>query len=349
MSKQQKNAARHRWWLLYTLIVLAILLVTATYTWFSLSRSPRVSELALYVNAPYGLELSSDYTAGQWVQQLDYAELLSTKAVLKPATWSDSKQRFFAAAYGVDGRLTGRYTELSDERNANRDDGEGYYIHVVFYARAGAPVTVSLSPAVEIREGEQGAGTYLISTPVWNAETLTHESGGEGAEYAARIGLRVSKLDLEGEPLEEPERFFVYEPNCNGHAEPQPQPEPEGDAADRPEEENPIPDYTPTPSIDGTPTLVPEEDLILQSVSEWTEADPVQRTVVLHSLGEFLTQTELFSLEPEQYARLDLYVWLEGQDPDLTNFIGQDAQLFANLQFASQDGGGGGLVPIPDE
>lgn len=352
MSKQQKNAARHSWWLLYTLIVLAVLLVSATYTWFSLSRTPRVSELALYVNAPYGLELASDYNADNWVQQLDYMELLPEKTVLKPATWSDAEQSFFAAEYGFDGRLTGEWTKLTDERNANRDDGDGYYVHAVFYARTGAPVSVSLSPAVEIGNGEQGAGTYLIGTPVWDAETITHKEGGEGAEYAARIGLRVSKLDLEGTPLDEPARFFVYEPNCDGHPagqQPAAATEPEGEPADNPPAESPIPGYTPTPSIDDTPTLVPEQELILQTTSDWTEANPVQRTVVIHSLGEFLTETELFSLNPEQYAQLDLYVWLEGQDPDLTNFIGHDAQLFANLQFASQDGGGSGLIPIPEE
>lgn len=321
----------------YVLLILLVLLVTATYTWFSLSREPRVSDLAMYVNAPAGFELSADYRTGEWVQQLDFAECIPEHTVLKPVTWSDSQQQFFAAVYGFDGRLTGDWKPLTDEKNANREDREGYYTHGVIYAHSGTPVSVSLSPAVEIMEGLQGAGTFLISTPVWNTETIRHDSGGGGAEYAIRIGIRVQLLNQNGDPTTDPPQFYIYEPNCDGHPD-----LPEGYNA----AEAAMTGYVPTPSIDETELLTAEDHLILQTSSDWTEADPVQRTAIIHNMGEFTTETKLFEIKPEQLAQLDIYVWLEGQDPDLTNAIGQEAQILANLQFQTDEGSFSGLVPI---
>ena len=47
----------------YVLLALLILLVAATYTWFSLSQAPRVSDMAMYINASKGIELAAAYDA----------------------------------------------------------------------------------------------------------------------------------------------------------------------------------------------------------------------------------------------------------------------------------------------
>lgn len=309
----------------YVLIVLMSLLTVASYTWFSLTKTPRVSDLNMYVNTPKGMEIAASVD-GEWVNQLDFRELVDVTTPLRPVTWSDKDQIFYAASYGIDGRLTDTWEPLSDERHANKDNLDGYYVKATFFARTGQKVNVSLTSAVEVDEGINGSGTYLIGTPVWDSEEVLHNNGGQGAETAVRVGIRITPVDETGEPTEEAGRFFIYEPNCDVHIDGT-----EG--------------YIPTPSIDQTPTLIDEAYLILQTASTWTEAHPVQRDVVVKNLGEFTTDVDLFSLEKNKMVRIDLYIWLEGQDVDCTNRISA-AQILANIQFLAESGNQSPIVPI---
>ena len=333
MSKQtrKKTSAWRIVIYLYMLLILMSLLTVASYTWFSLSRTPRVSDMYMFVNAPKGLELSPEPDAEDedWLLQLDFRDLVDETTPLRPVTWSDVKQQFFAATYGFDGRLTPtiNWEPLTDERNANKDNLDGYYIKVSFYARTDQAVEVSLSPAVEVDEGIDGSGTYLIGTPIWDDQNILHNNGGQGAECAVRIGIRITRLDEEFEPDEEQESvFFIYEPNSDIHIN-----SPMG--------------YIPTPSIDNTPHLVKEEFIIRQTASTWTEAYPVERGVVIHELGEFEEEPKLFAMAMDEMVKIDLYIWLEGQDVDCTNRISQ-AQILASIQFAAEPDGQSGLVPI---
>lgn len=313
---------------LFMLIVLLVLLTTASYTWFSLSQTPRVSDMYMYVNSPVGLELSVHPDAEEWQMQLDYREMTEETAPLRPVTWSEADQRFYAAQYGMDGRMTGEWHPLSDANNANRADVYGYYVKTTFYARSDVAMDVSLSPAVEVEEGVQGSGTYLVGVPQWDSEEIIHVNGGLGAQNAMRLGFRVTPVDSDGLPTGEASQFVIYEPNCNGHLY--------KDFV-----------YVPTGSIDGAETLVSEDRLILQSVSGWTEADPVQRSVVIHHLGDFVNEPYLFSIGEGEMRMIELYIWLEGQDVDCSNEI-QAAQIFASIQFHGDTAQQGGLVPIPN-
>ena len=330
MSNQKKRPMKKSalFLYIYMLLILLTLLVVGSYTWFSLSRTPRVSDMNMYVNSVSGLELSVDPLAEEWELQLDFRDMVDVTTPLRPITWSEADQRFYAAAYGTDGRLKDYYSwePLEDERHANKDTIEGYYIKASFYARSGQTETVSLSPAVEVDEGIDGSGTYVIGTPIWDAQQLINNNGGKGAECAVRIGIRVTPVDEEGNPTDDPEQLIIYEPNSDIH--------PDGSMG-----------YIPTPSIDQTPTLVPADRLILQTASTWTEAYPVEREVVIRDLGDFQTDTELFTIEAGNMVKLDLYVWLEGQDPDCTNQI-SGAQILASIQFATETSGQSGLKPI---
>ena len=326
-TKSQKRAMRTAIYF-YVLVILLSLLTVASYTWFSLSRTPRVSDMYLFINSDSGLELSADPLAAEWKLQLDFRDLTPETSPLRPVTWSEAQGIFIAAAYGPDGRQLdqSRWHPLSDENNANRNDAFGYYIKTTFFARSGQTETVFLSPAVEVDEGIDGSGTYVIGTPVWDGEAVLHNDGGMGAECAIRIGIRITPVDLAGQPNGEPETFYIYEPSSDRHVD--------GSTG-----------YLPTPSIDGSGTLIDGERLILQTASEWSEAYPVQRNVVIHQLGEFETETELFSIQSGEMKRIDLYVWLEGQDVDCTNQI-QGAQIMASVQFDTDPDEQSGLIPI---
>lgn len=324
-NDQRKGQTKKLFVLLWMILILFTLTTVATYTWFAISQTPRVSDLYMFINTETGLEISTD-PEGEWGYQLDFREMVGVTTPLRPITWSEKDQCFYAAGYGFDGRMTGTWEPLNDNQHANKKTLDGYYIKATFYARTGQDVTVSLSPAVEIEEGVSGSGTYLIGTPVWDSETIRHENGGQGAETAVRVGIRITPVDATGAPTDINSTFYIYEPNADGHID--------GSTG-----------YVPTPSIDLTQTLVPEDRLILQSASTWTEAYPVQRTVVIKDLGEFFTEPELFKLKADNMVRIDLYIWLEGQDIDCTNVI-KEAQIMANIQFLAKVDDQSGLTPI---
>ena len=310
------------------ILILLTLLVTATYTWFSISRTPRVSNIGLYINAPTGLVLSTDPEADEWVRQLDFAEMAKETSPLRPVTWSEKDQRFYAAVYGPDGRQTGQWLPLSDEINANRDDVYGYYIKATLYATTDTAVSVSLTHAREVEEGVSGSGTFVMGTPQWDAQNICHFDGGYGAQTALRVGMRITPMK-DGQELTDQATFLIYEPNSDTHM-------------------NGTTGYLDTPSIDGTDSLVPADRLIRQTASSWTESDPVEHGKVIHSLGQFEKEPKLFNLGVQEIVRMDLYIWLEGQDVDCDNRIGRDAQISANVQFYADPDGQSGLKPLPD-
>lgn len=378
---------------LYMLFILLSLFVAASYTWFSLSRTPRVSDLNMYITTQSGLELSTDPNAEEWVLQLDFRDIVSETTPLRPITWSEEKQSFFAAAYGIDGRLQNydSWHPLTDEKNANRHPlDEGYYIKATFYARCGQNVDVTLSPAVEVNEGIDGAGTYIMGVPIWNpryepipkettegettgetteGETTEeemvmvsgHDNGGLGAENAIRFGFRMTYLDPVEPPeetteateatgetteeiteetteetiqaLTEPEEptepvseFFIFEPNCDLHVD--------GSQG-----------YYPTPSIDGTETLIDGDHLIRQTATTWTDADPIEHGVVIKTMGELIDPPTLFSIRGGQIVQIDVYIWLEGQDIDCINQT-SGAQIQANIQFTGNNESQSGMEII---
>ena len=189
MQTSGNGRRRRRAIYLWILLMLSILLVAASYTWFSISRRPRVSDMKLYVNAPVGLELAPAYNSEEWVQQLNFNELVEETSILKPVTWSQEKNKLMAITYGLDGRMTNQWEELNDEDNANKQSSDGYYTMCTVYARSDEPMNVSLSPAVQLSDGSSGAGTYVVGTPEWDGNTVRHEDGGSGAQYAIRVGL----------------------------------------------------------------------------------------------------------------------------------------------------------------
>lgn len=314
---------------LYILLALFSLLVAASYTWFALSQTPRVSDMALFISSRTGLELSTIYdgTDEGWGQEISFLDLVGDAVPLRPVTWSEERGSFLALRYGLDGRLTGHFDPLTDEANANRTDSDGYYAVGTFYARSGENCTVKLAKAVELNGGVNGAGTYVIGTPVWNNQDIIHYNGGKGAETAIRLGFLITNVSPGIQEGENTSEFIIYEPNSDRHID--------GSVG-----------YVNTPSVDGTEAL--SDKLICQTTSTWTEAYPVQRDVTIKQLGKFTTDTKLFSIKAGEVYQIKLYVWLEGQDMDCTNLI-EDAQIIANIQFSTEYSNQGGLDEIPED
>ena len=328
-SNQPKNTKRPKKkvnLVLYAYMVLILLILTtvATYAWFSLSANPRVSNLSFYVNSVQGLEISLT-PDGTWSQHIVSDELFADEYVLRPATYSQKTQSFYGMSYRFDGKIRNEWFPLREDVNVNTTKNTNYYCIGTFYARTGANTKVSLAPALSLNDDYEVAGTYLMGKPEWNDETIRHDDLGKGAQNAIRVAIKVIRLDSEYNPTGE-EEFFIYEPNADVHNN--------GDSG-----------YAPTPSIDGTPTLVDQDKIITQGACGWTESDPVERDALHYQMGEFDGTTELFTMKADEVVKIQIIIWLEGQDIDCTNMI-SDASVIANLQFNATTEGGGGLVPI---
>lgn len=326
MSQQKRIRVKRirgkSYFVLYFLLLLALMsiFVMSSYAWFTLSQSPRVSSMNVYITTREGLELSSSIKNPEWKQILEVDESETLFGTLRPVTWSDLRDQFYAAAYGYDGRLLdyGYWQPLTD-------DSKSHFIKHVFYARSSQIVDVSLLS--NDNKGEiSGESTYVIGTPVWDPETQQHENAGIGAENAIRLGFRITYVDRNGNPVSDRGPMILYEPNYDRHVDN-------------------TRDYVPTPNMDDEGPLVSEDRLILQKDSGWRESYPVQSDVTIRRSGDFTRNPVLFHLEPEQIVRIEVYIWLEGQDMDCTNQM-KAAQIEAYLRFDCDTESQTGFRPI---
>ena len=316
----------------YILLLIGVLatLVSTSFAWFSISRTPQVNDMEIYVNAPAGVQIALRWDAPDedWGENIAYPDLISTNSPLKPVTWSDAERCFKGIRYGSDGRQTNRWRTLTDEQNANTTGSDQYYVFGTYFMRTGTTCQLSLTEARTMSNGEMGAGTYVIGAPQWDELVRRHVNAGQGAEYAVRIGFLVTMIDPStGAPASE-SSFLLYEPNADRHI----------DGSER---------LLATPSVDGAEELVPEERHIRQTASTWMEAEPVEKDVTVKTLGEFLDDAGLFLLKAEEMARIDMYIWIEGQDSDCYG-VPTDSILFANIQFDADYTEQSGLVDIPE-
>ncbi len=329
MDQNRQETRRKRRFLVIALLLLLLILIplstVATYTWLAISKTPKVSDMEMTINSDPGLQLAwaADAPEEDWSQQLLFTDAVPQDTLLTPVTYSATEDCFYTARFGSDGRMIDAGDRLQDDKDANGRDG--HYVKFTLYGRTAQFVEVFLSPAVAL-QGGGSAGTYLTGVPLWQEDTLNHIDGGAGAQYATRIGMRITKHAANGSAGDP--TFFVYEPNADGHID--------GSVGN-----------VDTPSMDGGATLVPTAQLIRQSTTTWEEAYPVQRDVVLRTPGIFEQEVPLFTLDPSEKVKIEVYLWLEGMDVDCVNALGVNARIVANLQFSAQADGGSGLVPIP--
>ena len=305
---------------IYMLIVLLSLFSVASYTWFTLSRTPKVNNMNVYITSGRGLELATSPGADNWQTQLDIydAEELADyrgegtpKPSLRQTTWSDSEECFYGPIYGYDGRLMTVLSWFPLTDVVDKVTADSYYIKATIYARSGQPTDVSLAQPMAVNEsGIQGAGCYLVGDP----------NTGRGPETAIRIGMRMTYVDSSGDALSERSPMIIYEPNYDYHVD--------GSTGD-------IPTY----SVHNLTELLVDEDRLIQQSFSKSSKEP----------GEFQTNPVLFSLKPGEIVKIELYIWLEGQDVDCSNAMtnGVDTtRILAGIQFTGITETQSGMTPI---
>ncbi len=303
--------------------------VSSTFAWLAISRTPIVSDLGLTVVTDSRLEVAPDIDGqpGEWGVSLDLSNLLSELAPLRPVTYSKENKAFYTTLYDIDGRNTGKTVALSDEEHSNIKAADpadtktyGYYLAVSFWVKGPENATISLAKAMEVQQGVAGSGTYLLGNPLWDEQKGEHINGGLGLETAMRLGFKCTETDFDLRPLSET-TFTVYEPNCNTHVN------------------GPV-GYVETESIDGGP-LAESKDLIRQTASRWEETTPALADEVVFDFGEFENDASLFKLTPKTMVKVTLYLWLEGRDVDCINFSSSgQTSVLGRIQLTSEGGYG---------
>ena len=316
----------------YITLISLILLAAASYAWMSISAALITSNLMMSVTADDKLELAPDVDGapGEWSTILDLSDPSGAVPVLKPVAFSAERFAFLIPHYGLDGRVARtepiRLIDLDEENvthdvfvAADADTSRDYLFYYDFWMRAVSTntITVSLSTAAIREQKELGNGTFVIGEPAWDPDAVRHEESGKGAQNAIRIGFLIDRTE------NDPNRYFIiYEPNADAN----------GDRT--------------TYSTDGEE--IPLEGgfkLIRQKESTFSETDPVLRTAVLYSPGEFYDDDlSILKLYHGESRHVTMFVWLEGQDKDCSNAI-SEGRIFANIQFS---GKGEGSPIYPD-
>ena len=320
---RRSAAGRRTFYLLIIAILSVIGLTVASYAWMSISTTPMVTDLALTVITENALQLASNDAgkpADDWSTIMDLGNI-AEEITLQPVTYVASEDAFYAAGIALDGRAdSGNMTRLTDENGAllsefaAAEDKSGYLYICDFWIRTNAAdCTVALTPPVVREDGELGAGTFMVGEPVWDAGTVSHKDAGNGAQNAIRLALRIDPVDDFGEKYDP--AFIIYEPNADGGT-----------------------GLTETQSAKGDGLLHGDHILLQQSVSSWSESDPVLRDTVHYSPGDFITENlNMFPLRSGKARHVTLYIWLEGQDADCNNTI-SEGRILANLQFTAVTG-----------
>lgn len=183
-EKRQKNivqkAKKIRSMVMMSLLCI-LMLSAATYAWFSLSNTAKVSNLTMTVGDVTGLQIAPDENghAGTFGSSIDFSTITGK---LLPATSQDGKN-FFKPYYNEDGEVSKTETKVTTEKlpvNNATDSTEGYYIEYSFWLKSlgkSSNVTLVKGEGLENANGIYDAnktytGTYILSTTVDNTKAV---------------------------------------------------------------------------------------------------------------------------------------------------------------------------------
>ncbi len=313
----------------YILVMLSLIaMVTASYAWLGVSRIPYISDLNVNVMTESGLMIAPDENGkpGEWSYTLDASAFFENMVPLKPVTYSQDD--FCKLVYSETGRADKVIPLTADNYNVKYPNGDktsaaakaaeeaGYMIAMDFWLKAdgGASAVVFLTEPQETADGQMGKGTYAVGAPIWDDGTVSHENGGRGSETTLRMGFRCRDASPDA-TLKGTESFTIYEPNADLHPD------------------TSIVGYQETKNVDGGP-LIDSGRHIIQKGSTWEEQAPVLQDAVIYTVGEFVQNVPLLTIESGGMAKVTLYIWMEGQDVDcLARNVAQAASVIANIQF----------------
>ena len=314
------------------LILGILMLVSTSLAWLDVSRIPFISDVTVSVITDNDLKIALDDKGepGEWQTYLDASEIFELKAPLKPVTYKDGT--FHKLLYNELGRTAGVTPITEDDINApilsenvssavkTTAGDSGCILAVDFWLKTdGSPADVTLKDPKEIEDGEINRGSYAVGMPVWDETQRKHINGAYGSETTLRLGFEVWLSDEDGE-LPEKSEFFIYEPNADIH--------PGGEEG-----------YLETRGI-GDTEYIDSDHLIIQNASLWEDVRPAEEDKLNFKAGEFTQNRKLFTLDGKNLAKVRLWIWVEGQDPDCYALTYADAaEILCDVEFGVEESG----------
>lgn len=177
-----------------------MLLSAATYAWFTLSDTAKVSNLTMTVGEAKGLRVAPDN--GGTPAEADWKGAISLdkiKGVLIPATFDGSS--FYRPVYDDDGKVT---SVAKDDQVVQLNKGitdekkEGHYYEWTFYMESlGEDAEICLVKGENLTGNDTKKGTYVVETGTKDAKTK------QNAAAAVRIAIKANDTTK------------IYEPNSD--------------------------------------------------------------------------------------------------------------------------------------
>lgn len=173
-TKQTKNVAQKAKKIrsIVMLSLLCILLLSAaTYAWFTLSNTAKVSNLTMKVGDVTGLQIApsdENGNAGTYGAVLDMTNILKGEGKLLPATTTDGRN-FKKPDYDDNGAVSGITPTTDGLPLVSTASDKGYFVKYDFYLKSlGETVNVKLKKGTNITNGlvptgGDQAGTYVLS------------------------------------------------------------------------------------------------------------------------------------------------------------------------------------------
>lgn len=282
---------------LVMVIVMAAMLSTATYAWFTLTNNATVTGMQMTAGGSSGLKVSKTGEDGTWKDAIDLTqtgedgEVVTqqiNQVTVKEEAAGGFVPTFYSPVYTADAgntAVTG-VAEIAEADLTNYVAKYEYYLKTEAQADASVGLVIGAMPGATETTGLDSNEVPLIDGSFVKA---TEESDTDTAAYAVRIGLVVDGT------------MYIYEPNNDGTITGGSKATATGEAADT---------YTATVSSNRAGTV----------------------TVG----GADSTSDGLFTVTNTQGTKVTMYVWIEGTDNECVDQIKAD-DIEAQVQFTIVD------------
>lgn len=196
-------------------LLCVLMLSAATYAWFTLSNTAKVSNLTMTVGDVTGLQIAVDTGtgAGTYGNELKYGdgEAASYKIIgtLLPATLMDKTNAIKKPVYDPAG--SGAVTDVSAVdasevlKNGSASSATGYYYETTFYLKS-----LGKDISVRLKKGESLAGTGVQTGNETGTYVLNNKTQTETNNSTTHIGAKAVRIWLT-----DGTNHIIYQPNSD--------------------------------------------------------------------------------------------------------------------------------------
>ena len=322
---------------LFVLLLIAILLITSTYAWFTANTTVTISTLDVHVEAQNGLQISVDgqnwktvitnddiinaseiYTSG--LNQVPYTlEPVSTIGTMDEngrmemfygtVTTADADNEDRTILQG-DYQITATKEIETRTTTSNREEAAGRFIAFDIFLKVDATKKLSLTDASGVHQTGTGTDKGLKNAARIALCKLGHGTSNDTAATLQALNDGTSSVS------------YIWEPNCDAHTQAG------------------VNNAKSVYNIDTTAAASGATQLAYNGVKAnistplplaSTDANYFQAVTPQYATSTVMTNTELFDLE-QGVTKFRVYMWIEGQDVDCEN-TASGTDLSFDLQF----------------